>query len=555
MRTILIIGGAGTFGARITRLLAETGQFHLVIGGRDLAKAQRVLEYLPDAGIAITKFDRKGDVDAQLAHLAPWAVIDAAGPFQDDGAARYRVPEACIGARIHYIDLADSREFVTGIAALDMAARAARTAVISGASSVPALSAAIVDALAADLTAIAAIDIALSASNRATAGPSVNAAILSYVGQPIRFRDAGAWRLGYGWQCLAWKSFVVSGRRPILRRLVGLCDVPDLDLLPRRYPSARNVIFRAGAELFSQNIALWIMSFVVRCGLLKSLSPLASAFTRLQILSRFMGSECSGMSVSVTGQDRTGRAVRNLWTLLGEDGHGPWVPSFAAVLLVQKLAAGAVPAGAGPAIGLLRESDFGPLFVKFHLFTETTKVDLPAPLYARVLGTAFAQMPKEVRAMHAFIASNRATGRGKVARGRDPLARLLGWLFRFPPAQGDVPVEVIFVIDERGETWIRNFAGHRFRSRLAAEQSGSELVLTEAFGPLTFLFDLIGRESGLKMKIRAWRAFGLPMPRFLAPRIFAHETVVDGHFCFNVGIALPWGPLIVHYTGWLEPYP
>ena len=46
---------------------------------------------------------------------------------------------ACIAAGAHYLDLADARDFVARIGTLDAAARAAGVAIISGASSVPAL--------------------------------------------------------------------------------------------------------------------------------------------------------------------------------------------------------------------------------------------------------------------------------------------------------------------------------------------------------------------------------------------------------------------------------
>ncbi|MBK8160130.1 MAG: DUF4166 domain-containing protein [Rhodospirillaceae bacterium] len=552
LNSVLIIGGSGTFGSRALRLLAKSGQFRLIIGGRDAAKAQLLIQSLPDGDIHFAQFDRKGDVDGQLRHLAPWAVIDAAGPFQDASPTRYAVPEACIRHGIHYIDLADSRAFVLGIDALDSAARTAGVAVLSGASSVPALSMAVVDRLATDLTHVAAIDIALSASNRATAGPSVNAAILSYIGQPIRIPRMGIWIEGYGWQYLARKSFSVRGRRPIKRRLVGLCDVPDLDLLPRRYPEAGRIIFRAGAELFVQNVTLWLLSFAVRWRLLKSLSPFAPFINRLQKLTGFLGSDRSAMSVSVTGSDISETAAEYIWTLIAEDGHGPWVPSFASVLLVQKLAAGKIPVGAGPAIGLLSLLDFEPLFAQFHLFSDIRRTDLPSPLYARVLGPAFMQMPKPVQAMHSFVADAYVTGRGRVRRGDDPVARLLGWMIRFPPAQEDVPVAVTFTIAPTGEIWQRDFAGHRFSSRLSSRVKNGQTILTETFWPLTFDFHLRGDADGLEMEIQSWRLLGLPLPGFLAPRIDATEQVRDGLFYFDVRIALPWGPLIVHYQGDLE---
>jgi saccharopine dehydrogenase-like NADP-dependent oxidoreductase len=89
---------------------------------------------------------------------APAVVINTCGPFGPDS---MRLAEQCIRAGTHYVDLADSRlgltfatstdivvvttrAFVEGIAALDAAARQARVLVASGASSVPALSSAVV---------------------------------------------------------------------------------------------------------------------------------------------------------------------------------------------------------------------------------------------------------------------------------------------------------------------------------------------------------------------------------------------------------------------------
>ena len=57
---------------------------------------------------------------------------------------------------------------------------------IAGASSVPALSGAVVRELAAGVETATAVEIAISASNRATAGGSVAAAIVGQVGQPFR---------------------------------------------------------------------------------------------------------------------------------------------------------------------------------------------------------------------------------------------------------------------------------------------------------------------------------------------------------------------------------
>jgi short subunit dehydrogenase-like uncharacterized protein len=82
------------------------------------------------------------DLERALQALAPHVVVHTCGPFQGQ---QYHVAAACIAAGAHYIDLADGREFVAGIGCLQKQALAAGLAVISGASSVPALSSTVAD--------------------------------------------------------------------------------------------------------------------------------------------------------------------------------------------------------------------------------------------------------------------------------------------------------------------------------------------------------------------------------------------------------------------------
>nr|BFE97511.1 hypothetical protein GCM10020185_80470 [Pseudomonas brassicacearum subsp. brassicacearum] len=50
-------------------------------------------------------------------------VIHTGGPFQGQS---YAVAESCIDAGVNYCDLSDSRDFVTGIGALDARAKTSR---------------------------------------------------------------------------------------------------------------------------------------------------------------------------------------------------------------------------------------------------------------------------------------------------------------------------------------------------------------------------------------------------------------------------------------------
>ncbi|MFV0409912.1 MAG: hypothetical protein ACK5LJ_09515 [Paracoccus sp. (in: a-proteobacteria)] len=75
-------------------------------------------------------------------------VVDAARPFHAYGDDPYRLARTAIAAGLHYLDLSDNAAFRAGITALDAQTRAAGCCVISGLSSVPALSSAAVRALA-----------------------------------------------------------------------------------------------------------------------------------------------------------------------------------------------------------------------------------------------------------------------------------------------------------------------------------------------------------------------------------------------------------------------
>ena len=147
MRRILIVGGYGAFGSRVAERLGREADLELIIAGRDLERAQEFAAALgpnAKARLSTAVIDALAVSADRLRFLAPVVVVNASGPFQ---AHDYTLARACIEARCHYVDLADARAFVTGIAALDTEAKVAGVAVISGASTVPGLSSAVVKAM------------------------------------------------------------------------------------------------------------------------------------------------------------------------------------------------------------------------------------------------------------------------------------------------------------------------------------------------------------------------------------------------------------------------
>jgi hypothetical protein len=126
-------------------------------------------------------------------------------------------------------------------------------------------------------------------------------------------------------------------------------------------------------------------------------------------------------------------------------------------------------------------------------------------------------------------------------------------MMSFPEASEDTPVEVRFDSANGEETWTRTFGDQSFSSRQFAGRGRSERLLCESFGPITFAMALVVEDMKLRLILRRWSVFGIPLPMWLCPRSEAYETNEDGRFNFHVEISHPLTGLIVRYEGWLAP--
>lgn len=353
---ILLIGAYGQFGRRIASELAREAGVDLVLAGRNLRAASELAARLvadrAPARVRPARLDvEAAAVAAQLQSLSPHLVIHTAGPFQQRD---YRVAQAALACGAHYIDLADGRDYVMGIAQLDAAARAKGRRVISGASSVPGLSAAVVEAHRDDFAELHAVESAIVPGNRTPRGLATTQAILGYVGRPFPALVHGRWRRVHGWQSL--RRIRVPGLAP---RWVARCDVPDLAVLPARYPRLRHCDFRAGLELRRMHWGLWLASWAVRAGLMPGLERWARPLLRASEWWMRSGSDIGVMTVDMRGTDHRGAARHVRWRIVAADGSGPQIPATAAVVLARKLVRGELPgAGAGPCVDLFTLDEF-----------------------------------------------------------------------------------------------------------------------------------------------------------------------------------------------------
>ena len=242
-KTVLVLGGYGHFGARIVRALAASPGISVIAGGRHPPATMTDQAGVPLAGVRCLAIDAAApDLVECLRASGAGLLIHGAGPFQGQG---YAVARACIEAGLDYIDLADGRQFVRDFpAALDAPARQAGCSVISGASTLPALSSAVVDALAARLDQLEEIDMVIAPAQASPLGLATVQAVLGYCGSAFPVWWQGRWQDVVGWGSPQTVQFA---RLP--PRLAAPCDVPDHDVLLQRWPQLQGVRFRAALEL------------------------------------------------------------------------------------------------------------------------------------------------------------------------------------------------------------------------------------------------------------------------------------------------------------------
>lgn len=367
----LVLGGYGNFGARICRALAPDSAIDLLVAGRDIAQARKLVDSLEGPATALSIDCHAGDFEQALRSHDVGLVIHVAGPFQQQS---YAVAQAAARAGAHYIDLADGRRFVCDFpqAMHEAFERAGRTG-ITGASTVPALSSAVVDHLCHGWQAIDAVDICIAPAQTAPRGKATLAAVLSYCGEAIRIWRGGQWMDAPGWAAPERVEF-----ERLQPRIGALCDIPDLELFPARYGVRDRVMFRAALEVAATQRVFAMLAALRRMGLLKRPERWAGAFNRIAGVLDGLGTSLGGMVVRVEGRDHAGQSARRAWHIAADHDHGPEIPCMAAIVLARKLATGhAFPPGAFTATGLLSLHEFELEFARWGMVTDL--VDEPSP--------------------------------------------------------------------------------------------------------------------------------------------------------------------------------
>ena len=532
MTRVLVIGGAGVFGAHLARALAEQG-LEVVIAGRSLSRAVAMAETLP--GALAVALDRGRLTAAELRATGAGVVVDAAGPFQGTEPV---VARAAPAAGRHYVDLADARDFVARFPELDAAARAAGVVMLTGASSTPALSHAALDHLTEGWRRIDAVEAVICPGARAPRGRGVMAALLSWMGAPVRVFEDGRWRTRRGWSGLHRRAMGAAGHR-----WASLCETPDLDLMVERHRPTRSALFLAGLEPPVLHFAAWLLAAVSGAVGVRFTGAARVLAAPARPLGMF-GDDRGAMRVEARGLDAEGRPVTAVWVLNAPSGVGPVPPALPAAAAVQAVLSGRAEPGARPCVGLLTLEDMAPLLNRHGLSTHVAVT--PGALFERVLGEDFRRLPEPIRDLHRTLGDSVWSGRASVQGARSWAGRLTAALFGFPGEHPETPVTVRITSDGRRSVWRRRIGSGRFRSVLTEREGG----VVERFGLLAFDLDLTVADGRLAYSVRGWRLGPVPLPRALAPVTTTHEAVdAEGRFTFDVEISAPLVGRLVRYRG------
>jgi len=166
-------------------------------------------------------------------------------------------------------------------------------------------------------------------------------------------------------------------------------------------------------------------------------------------------------------------------------------------------------------------------------------------LYRRLTGPAFEELTPSIRRFHDARGTIEVSGTFDLKRGDSALGNWLTDRAQFPGSQNGLPVSLVVEPTATGEIWYRKFAGTVIQSA----QFESYGLLAERFGPLVIYLQPRVVAGALEITDVRSTLFGVPLPPFATPRVWARG--VDGGAGIDVAVRISCSPLggLVEYAG------
>lgn len=344
-KKMLVLGEQGNFGRRISAALSRSPGIECIIG---LDETRRNARLARERGGAVVIVPNDPS-SVRRALDGVFAAVNIRGPFLDGDCT---VAEQCAELGVHYVDPADSRIHAKGLSRLASKAQRSGSLIVTGAVSAPAVSALLVEMLAPEFDSIRAIHVCLAPGKNDCRELATARAILGYSTHPQRMKAKGRWRQFENWT----QPQPVEFPAPVGRRHGYLCDMPDLEIFPKRY-GARTVTFRTALSSLTANLLLSSCRWFIRRDVAQNLPSPADALLRAIGAIPGVGSSNGGLAVEVRGI-RKGKRLAHSVFLIARDGNGSAIAAAPSIALVKKwVREGVAAAGVTPCVGLLNWAD------------------------------------------------------------------------------------------------------------------------------------------------------------------------------------------------------
>lgn len=265
---IVVFGGYGVFGSLVAR---ELDGLPLRIAGRDGDRAARFASVLGGLGAEGVAADVSDPVSCARALEGARVAVSCAGPFSDLTLA---LPEACLAAGVHYVDIADDRGWFARLRGMSDRFRSKGLTAACGCSTLPGISGALALVAAERLEEIRRARVTLFIGN---ANPKGMAAV-----------ESAASQLGRRFEAPQGTLIGLRGREvvdlppPFGPRGVYDFDSPEMDLFPDLI-GAHEVRVKVGFESRMATASLAAMSYLgpeLGVPLSRAITPMARLASR-----------------------------------------------------------------------------------------------------------------------------------------------------------------------------------------------------------------------------------------------------------------------------------
>lgn len=322
-KRVIVYGGNGFFGRLVVEDLLQHTDAQIVVASRkgmplNFDQSTRIHSFISDAN----------DRDSVLSTIhGATAVICCTGPYQGHSLTLLR---ACIEKKIHYIDVADDRDFVVRCHQLRDQIEQSGIMAFVGCSVVPGIASLLTKYAQDKIGQPEETRICISPGTRHPRGTGSFICLLNTVGEKYIVDQNSEPRTVYGWT----EREQVRFPEPMGRRWVySIVDIADYYIQPL-YFGTKKTSFKIGAEIDLLNRGLSLVRWAKQTFSVAKLDWFAKMARPIILMSSAIGTTQGGVIVDVRTSKEKFQRIQ--WSILRAE-RGEIIPAFLPSLAAQMI--------------------------------------------------------------------------------------------------------------------------------------------------------------------------------------------------------------------------